>query len=1045
MKNTHPEGEKNFHRNLLIKLSVFPTRHVLYATAAARHTQEHLSSDRGEKKNVLTFPAMSDSDPDPRFRIPRGSSDEEIDSDLASVASDPPRDPQLPGRAAVTAAAVTLRTGLPSPDAPSDLRDEDEGAEVEEEAEDAALSAVTYAATGRRDLSNAATREAREVLPAGKEMESIGLEGTEGRQKDMMAKMLHALGTGGAKVSGLADLKKKVARLSTSGKKELHVPVADHVAERIARNMAYEEVSREVTEKWMGVVQENRRKKHLVFPLDKGDRAGKTCANVIERFKPGNEYESEIADMLKEAGVGDENRVIKGEEIGLKEAKVTMKEILVRRKEMARIRSLMFHYEQRMRRIKKIKSRKYRRILKKEKEKVAEQERQLCDSDGEEEAIRAEKKRVEERMTLRHKNTSKWVRRQLSRGETKRNLSTKAAIEEQLQLHEQLKRRQEGLGDESDESDSEGSIGDGATDERLDKELEQLRKETAEEEEAESKKKKKKGLMSLRFMQAAEGRQRKQVQELLKEIEQGNINSEDGENEVDAKPQGRRSFTGRAPESKKGASKSKTRGQMAVGDDPNEEVNFSLSEDEGENRALIDECEEEEGDVKALKRQVIKDYEDDEKEGLLGMGGDEEVKNAKLGEVLMGASGGNGGFTTTLKGRLEVETHDTVEAGGLRGSISKAEYTDNEEKKKGETVNEVEENDGGKKSRRDGDDGGKKWSTEMVVERSVTAEVKKQAQVKERVGRRQKVESKKGVEVKVMGGQERYKRKSGEERREAKAKKKKVEFEGEKGRGNDKTGVEKEGMVRAEWISSKNESDTGKLDEEDVERMKLVAQAFAGAGGADEEEFAEMKAAEIDKEAPKAAEIGAEVLPGWGRWDGAGVKKRKKGGESAFARAARERLEAARANAISKRKDRKLAHVILDEKRVKRATELTMGSVPFPFSNAEQWEMELKTPVCKELMTGNGFVETVRPKVVKRVGAVIDPIREGAVVDRKRKQRLEGELEERGEKREKLSEVGRNEKKNAEVGGYGRGKRGVIDLRKEKARRRNSARKGLMM
>lgn len=980
---------------------------------------------------------MSDSDPDPRFRIPRGSSDEEIDSDLASTASDPPPDPQLPDRPTVTAAAATLRAGSLHSDPILDLRDDEKESEADDEADDTALSAVTYAATGRRELSNAAMRAAREVLPADKEMENVGLGGERAKQKDMVAKMLHALGSGDTNVSGLADLKKKVARLSASGKKELSVPVADHVAGRITRGMAYEEVKKEVTEKWKDVVVENRKKQHLVFPLNGENRVGKTSGIAAERFKPGNKYETEIADMLREAGVGDEHGVVKAEENELKEVRVSKEEVLQRKREMARVRSLMFHYEQRMRRIKKIKSRKYRRILKKEKEKVAEQERELLGSDAEEEAIKAERKRVEERMTLRHKNTSKWVRRQLSRGETKRNWNSRAAVEEQLQLHEQLKRRQEGLADESDESDSEGSIGDGATDERLDEELEQLRKETAEEEAAESKKGPKKGLMSMRFMQAAEERQRKQALELLEEMDEENADSSGGnDGDMDAKPQGRRSFAGHTPKVKEHRSEDKKGVQEPVVDDPHAEVDFSLSEDEGGSHTPADEFET--GDLKALKQQVIKEYEDDERNGLAKTREGGDLRNGKLGEILMDASLANAGFTTSMKGRLEVNTSDVVERG-------KCENDDCKEKSQNSEA--VGEN-GGKRSEKCGKDknsGKKGWSPEIDTGQNLQIEVTKQAQIEEKASKRRKARSE-HVEVKIIGVNGGPLEKSDNKSKEPQAKRRKVGF-------NDTGSHERNGehggdtgmTVRAEWMPSENDGKAGKLNEDDLERMKFVAQAFAGAGGADEEEFERMKEAEIEKELPTAKEIGAEVLPGWGTWDGAGMKKRKRKerSESAFARAARERLAAARARAVSKRRDRNLAHVILDEKRAKRAAELTLASVPFPFTRAEQWEMELKTPICKELVTGNGFSQKVRPRVEKKLGAVIEPIQEGTVGDKARKRKFGGDAKECKEERRANGKGGR-ESRDIGNGRGGRGKKGVIDLRRQKASKRNAARKGLM-
>lgn len=163
--------------------------------------------------------------------------------------------------------------------------------------------------------------------------------------------------------------------------------------------------------------------------------------------------------MLAEGGMQGEKDVARREEDDLKAVEVSKEEVLERRRELARMRSLAFEYERKMRRIKKIKSKRFRKIMKAEKAKIQDE---LGQGDGEnalEERIKAERRRAEERMTLRHKNTSKWVKRQLKRGEDKRNPNTRAAIEEQLRTHEQLRRRQEAVvelaGSEKGDSDLE--------------------------------------------------------------------------------------------------------------------------------------------------------------------------------------------------------------------------------------------------------------------------------------------------------------------------------------------------------------------------------------------------------------------------------------------------------------------------------------------------------------------------------------------------------------------------------------------------------------
>lgn len=49
--------------------------------------------------------------------------------------------------------------------------------------------------------------------------------------------------------------------------------------------------------------------------------------------------------------------------------------------------------------------------------------------------------RLQERLTLKHKNTSRWARRAIKRGQTLADAGTRAAVAEQLRLGEELRQR----------------------------------------------------------------------------------------------------------------------------------------------------------------------------------------------------------------------------------------------------------------------------------------------------------------------------------------------------------------------------------------------------------------------------------------------------------------------------------------------------------------------------------------------------------------------------------------------------------------------------
>ena len=94
------------------------------------------------------------------------------------------------------------------------------------------------------------------------------------------------------------------------------------------------------------------------------------------------------------------------------------------------------------------------------------------------------------------------------------------------------------------------------------------------------------------------------------------------------------------------------------------------------------------------------------------------------------------------------------------------------------------------------------------------------------------------------------------------------------------------------------------------QQAELINRAFAADGF--EQEFAVEKEAVIAEDAPREEDL---TLPGWGSWTGQGVKRR-----------ATEKKLVKKVPGIeaSKRKDAKLKHVIINEKRVKNVSHSLM-------------------------------------------------------------------------------------------------------------------------
>ena len=179
--------------------------------------------------------------------------------------------------------------------------------------------------------------------------------------------------------------------------------------------------------------------------------------------------EKGVAALLESHGLSDK-QVALSEQLAL--ADVDEEEVKRRTAELRKMRDVLFHHERNLKRASKIKSKAYRKSHKKEKALRAEMEQQIASLDkqtAQKLQLRREMERVRERMTLKHKNTSKWAKKAVKMSQ--KNHGLRAAVAEQLAKGEELRRKQmdggiaKAEGDEDDEdedefSDSEEEEGD---------------------------------------------------------------------------------------------------------------------------------------------------------------------------------------------------------------------------------------------------------------------------------------------------------------------------------------------------------------------------------------------------------------------------------------------------------------------------------------------------------------------------------------------------------------------------------------------------------
>lgn len=386
-----------------------------------------------------------------------------------------------------------------------DSEGDDDGDEQEEEARRQRLLETVRGRKREEDDDNASG-----YVPAAAESE---FSATSTAQSLSLSSLL---GAGALNKSG--TLKSVASELSKLEKKKaVAVPAPTVVTARATREAAYDDTSRTLTT-WQPVVKQNREKEQLSFPLKDPGRHNITSASLVDNFQPRTSLEDEIARIVKAAGA-DEESLRQTEEMELR--KLDVGDVKKRQAELAKMRSLLFHAEIKAKRVNKIKSKKFHKVDRKYKEKqesIADHELEKLDPEAYKERIEArEKKRAEERLTLKHKNTSKWVKHMLGRAYgDDAELETREAIQEQIDLGERLRQKQLRGNGSDDDAESDG--------------------ETAAAIEAEAPLgqagEKLKGVMGMAFMQRSMDRQREEANKLLsdlKALENGEGMSDDSD------------------------------------------------------------------------------------------------------------------------------------------------------------------------------------------------------------------------------------------------------------------------------------------------------------------------------------------------------------------------------------------------------------------------------------------------------------------------------------------------------------------------------------
>ncbi|XP_078067663.1 U3 small nucleolar RNA-associated protein 14 homolog A [Mustelus asterias] len=245
------------------------------------------------------------------------------------------------------------------------------------------------------------------------------------------------LGTIKPSASSLKSVKKQL-KIFEKTNQTLDLPVSKQQHEKIERTLAYEKTSKEVT-KWNHTVAQNRKAEQLKFPLNEEPLTVKPMEERMAGWKARTPLEQEIFNLLHKNKQPLISPVLTAREQASLRA-MSLQEAQERRAELQKARVLQSYYEARAKRAKRIKSKKFhkvmRRVWQKEILKQFEDLRKTNPEAALEELNKMEQTRMEERMTLRHQNSGKWAKSKVIMA--KYDTEARNAIQKQLEKNKML-------------------------------------------------------------------------------------------------------------------------------------------------------------------------------------------------------------------------------------------------------------------------------------------------------------------------------------------------------------------------------------------------------------------------------------------------------------------------------------------------------------------------------------------------------------------------------------------------------------------------------
>ncbi|KAF8645236.1 hypothetical protein AX16_008063 [Volvariella volvacea WC 439] len=712
--------------------------------------------------------------------------------------------------------------------------------------------------------------------------------------------------------SALQSLKKSTKALTSSKTKSLSAPLPQRAQERLDRQAAYEQTKEEV-QKWAGTMKRIREAEHLSFPLQAPTAGRVSNLELAAKFKPTTQLESAVDTLLKSAKMREQD-IQQTEDSMLQMNKLSIEEVAQRRIELRKMRELMFRAEMKAKRIAKIKSKTYRRIKRKEREKLGEKidESDADGEEGEEKRLKLEYERAKERATLKHKYTGKWAKKM--QGREGMDEETRRDIEEMLERGEKLRRRIQGVGSDESEGDHGESEDDDENDEGGDGGLERIKQNAFDEiraldaedaDGAESSGKKGKSVFEMKFMKDAMARQQQQTDKMVDDFYKemgGSMPRGDNSDEENGRDE-----DGAAIDPPSGVIAVRAGGRVVYR--PGASINFQPAV-----RSM--------GSLASDTSSVTLKSTD-----LLSPPPPLSPEHQKRPTVPLPNE-------SELNPWLAPQESEPLSGGAVKVARKQNEIiVSKESKQMDKSKNKL------KKLARKREEEKAKAREDEVVEIKMDNVLKLDSPPSQ---------SAQGKTTEVKGKST----KSGT----ASATPVPTRDEGDHD-SDAHSEIEEQEKLLMKRGKGANASNKGLKA---FEQRDLVALAFAGDNVV--KQFEETKKRAIAEDAPREVDT---TLPGWGSWGGTGTRK----GPS-------------KPHLIKKlpgidpksRADYDKAHIIISEKRDKKAAKYLVKDLPYPYTSQAQFERSMERPLGVEWNTRVGFQRNTLPKVVKKPGVIIDPL-----------------------------------------------------------------------